>query len=238
MRPLSIICLLLAVSGLHAQTAAKEQLTSGTSATTESIDLFKTDTGGVHKSLALAMAASLILPGAGHQYLGRNQSAFVYLSVEALSVFAFIFCDYYSGKIAQDAAGFAWVHANASGSIHSVDDTRWRLIGYYMDVQSYNNDMDLNRTPDQKITDPSQAWYWDDKSSQDQFNALRNTSRTYGIVSKFFIGAMVLNRITAFIDVRTTMRNKSINHSAGVYDLTPYVSASPNSLNLAIAGSF
>jgi hypothetical protein len=230
---LLLIAVSVCTAGMKFQVGAAEN-----AATTDSIDLFKTD-ADAGKSLTLAMAASIVLPGAGHQYLDRNRSAFVYLSAEALSVFAFFFCDHYATKTAQEAAGFAWVHAQASGPIRNADDFHWKIIGNFMDVQEYNNVMDLNRTPKGKITDPLQAWYWDDKSSQDRFNEIRKTSRSYRIISNFFIGAMVLNRVVAFIDIRTTSRNKGIKQSAfSLYDLTPIVCATPNSLDLALSGSF
>lgn len=218
-----------------AQTAL---LPSGGLVATDTIDLYKPD-ANAGKSPALAMAASVLLPGTGHQYLDRNRTAFVYLSAEAVSVFAFFFSNHYANKTAQEAAGFAWIHAQASGTIHDADDHRWKLVGNFLDVQEYNNVMDLNRTPQDKISDPSLAWYWDDKSSQDRFNKIRNTSRSYRIVSNFFIGAMVLNRVVAFIDVRMTSRNKGVKQSVvPLHDISPIVNVSPRSMNIALSGSF
>jgi hypothetical protein len=213
-------------------------LGNATRTSTDSVDLFRPDVNA-GKSPALAMAASIILPGVGHQYLDRNHAALAYLSVEAVSIFSFLFCDLYANKTAQDAAGYAWIHAQAGGTMHNADDYRWKLVGSFMDVQEYNNVMDLNRSPEKKITDESQAWYWDDVSSKDRFNAIRATSRSYRIISNFFIGAMVLNRVVAFIDIRTTSRNKGIKSSAFVpHDFTPIVFATPNSLDFALSGSF
>jgi hypothetical protein len=231
--------LLLAVfAGSGIPATLQSPATSETLVATDSIDLYKPDVNA-GKSVNLAMAASVLLPGTGHQYLDRNRSAFVYLSAEAISVFSYFFCNHYANKTAQEAAGFAWVHARASGPIHDADDHRWKLIGNFLDVQEYNNVMDLNRTPEDRITDPTQAWYWDDQSSQDRFNKIRTTSRSYRIISNFFIGAMVLNRVVAFIDVRTTSRNKGIRQSALPFrDLTPVVNATPNSVDFALSGSF
>lgn len=240
MKPLFLGGLLLIVSAGIGVLAAQDVSRSagGVQVATDTIDLYKPD-ANAGKSPALAMAVSVLLPGTGHQYLDRNRTAFVYLSAEAVSVFAFFFCNHYANKTAQEAAGFAWVHAQATGTIHDADDHRWKLVGNFLDVQEYNNVMDLNRTPEDKIADPSQAWYWDDKSSQDRFNTIRTTSRSYRIISGFFIGAMVLNRVVAFIDVRTTSRNKGIKQSASLFrDFSPIVDVSPQSMNIGLSGSF
>ena len=70
--------------------------------------------------------------------------------------------------------------------------------------------MDLNRTPSQKITSASQEWNWDDQSSQDRFNSLLSSSHKFQVIGDFLIGAMVINRALAFIDVRAYTRNLQI----------------------------
>ena len=206
---------------------------------TDSVDLFS-QSKNEQKSSKLAMAASLILPGSGHQYLERNRSALVYFSAEALSIFAFIFCDHYAKKIAQDAAGFAWIHSGAQGPISNADDFYWKLVGNYMDAQDYNNELDLNRvSSDKKITDENIAWHWDDKSSQEKYNSLRSSSRSFSIASTFFLGALVLDRIVAFIDIRSTTRTNKVQHSRIAFpSMTPSVYATPSSIVFSLAGSY
>jgi hypothetical protein len=218
--------------------SAQAQVTIENSVTTDSINLFSADTSA-HKSPTLAMAASLLLPGLGHEYIGRERSALAYFSVEAASIFAFFFCTHYANKVALDAAGYAWVHSGATGSIKDADDPYWKLVGNFIDVQEYNSYMDLNRSPEQKITDEAQAWHWDDKSSQDRFNALRSTSRSLRIASTFFIGALVLDRVVAFIDIRSATRYRGIQ-SAGLFpcNLQPQVNVTPQSVDLSLVGSF
>ena len=73
-------------------TDAKAQVTVVTenAFTTDSVDLF-TERQGPKRSPTLSMAASLLLPGSGHQYLERNRSALAYFSADALAFFAFFF---------------------------------------------------------------------------------------------------------------------------------------------------
>jgi hypothetical protein len=206
--------------------------------TTDSVDLFS-EHQGKEKSATLAMALSLLLPGTGHQYFERNRSALSFFTAEAVGIFGFFFCNHYAKKLASNAAGYAWVHSGAQGPITSADDNYWKQVGSYMDIQDYNNTQDLNRTPQDKFTDPSQVWHWDDKSSQDRFNSILSSSRTFGIASSFFIGALVLDRIIAFIDIRTATRNRGVKQTGfTLSSLYPMVSISPSSMDLRLQGLF
>jgi hypothetical protein len=219
---------------------APAQVTVENTITTDSVNLFSADTSALRKkSPAIAMGASLLLPGLGHQYIGRERTALAYYTVEAASIFAVFFCKHYADKVALDAAGYAWVHAGALGSISDVDDSYWRIVGNSMDIDQYNAIMDLNRSPEKKITNEAQAWHWDDQSSQNRFNQIRSTSRTFRIASSFFIGALVLDRVVAFIDIRSTTRNKGIQN-AGIFppNLQPMVSVTARSVDLSFVGSF
>lgn len=202
------VCLLALLSGRAAVLVATEP-----TVTTDSVDLFS-EKQGPRKSPAVALASTLILPGSGHQYLERNRSALLYLTADAAWIFGYFFCSRAAGKTAVDAAGYAWIHAGALGTITGADDPYWRLVGNFMDTQEYNTVMELNRTPEKKITDESRLWHWDDKSSQNRYNALRSTSRTFGIVSSFFLGALVLDRVAAFIDIRSYLRKTGLRRGA------------------------
>jgi hypothetical protein len=218
---------------------ARAQVTIENSVTTDSVDLFSVDNKERPKSPNLAMAATLLLPGLGHKYIGRENRAITYFSVEAASIFALFFCSHYADKLATNAAGYAWAHSGAQGPIKDADDPYWKLVGDYLDVQEYNNVMDLNRTPDQKITDESKAWHWDDKSSQDRYNNIRTSSRSFRIASTFFIGALVLDRVVAFIDIRSATRNRGLR-SAGLFleTMHPQVAISASSVDCSLVGSF
>ncbi|MBN2037771.1 MAG: hypothetical protein JW768_13600 [Chitinispirillaceae bacterium] len=206
--------------------------------TTDSVDLFSGTRLG-QKSAKAAMAASLLVPGSGHHYLQRNRSALAFITADAASFFAVFICRHYAGRLAQDAAGYAWIHAGAHNKISDADDYYWKLVGNFMDVDEYNTVMDLNRTPEDKITDPNLRWYWDDESSQEYFNSLRTKSRGYRIASSFFLGALILDRIIAFIDIRTYSRKSSIKRGTlSALDIIPRFEATPLSIQCSFNGSF
>ena len=218
--------------------ASCAQVASESAFSTDSIDLFS-ETEGPQKSPTLGMAASLLLPGTGHQYYERNRSALAYLTVESAALFGAFFCSRYAKKTATSAAGYAWIHSGASGTISDADDYYWKLVGNFMDTDEYYNVLDLNRETDRKAIAENQTWHWDDESSQDRYNALRSTSRSYRIASSFFLGALVLNRAVAFIDMRTYTRRSNVKRSAGrSLEITPIAAANGSSLSLSLLGSF
>ncbi|MBN1127389.1 MAG: hypothetical protein JXA71_00275 [Chitinispirillaceae bacterium] len=205
---------------------------------TDTIDLFP-KSSGPQKSSRTAMAASLFLPGSGHHYLERNRSALAYLTADAASLFAFFLCGRSANRIARDAAGYAWLHSGARGEIKDADEYYWKLVGTFMDVNEYNDVMDLNRTPEYKIIDENLSWHWDDESSQDRYNEIRTTSRRFRIASSFFLGALVLNRVVAFIDTRSFTRRNSIRRGTlASLELVPEISSSSQTLAVSLSGSF
>lgn len=233
MKHISLLLLLLCLwKGVPAQ----ENVIS-----TDSVDIFSEGPQGgeSRKSPTLAMTVSLLLPGSGHQYFERNRSALAYFTAEAAAVFGFFVCRHYSGKLAADAMGYAWIHSGARGAVADVDDNYWQAVGKFMDVREYNTVMDLNRTPDKKISDETRVWHWDDKSSQDDYNAIRSSSRTFHVASSFFIGAMVVNRVVAFIHIRTATRSRGVQRTGlSVASLRPCVMLSPSAIDLRLTGDF
>jgi hypothetical protein len=208
---------------------------------TDSVDIFSEGSIGddARKSPTLVMTASLLLPGIGHQYFERNRSALAYYTAEAMAIFGFFVCKHYSDKLTTDAIGYAWIHSGARGAVAEADDNYWQAVGKFMDVQEYNTVMDLNRTPDKKISEETRVWHWDDKSSQDDFNAIRSSSRTFHVASSFFIGAMVLNRVVAFIHIRTATRSRGVKRTGlSVPRVQPLVMISPSAIDLRLTGSF
>jgi hypothetical protein len=208
---------------------------------TDSVDIFSEIGTNAGKSATIAMVSSLILPGFGHHYLERNRSALAYFTAEAVAIFGFFVCDYYSKKIALDAAGYAWIHAGAQGPIAGADDYYWKQVGKYMDVQDFNSSIDLDRLDPKGKFNQNQYWRWDGESSKDRFNSILSTSRVFHMVSSFCIGALVLDRIIAFIDIRSVTRNygtKQTGLPAHRITVQPGFSITPASINLLLAASF
>jgi hypothetical protein len=239
-RDVFILCMML--SGACLWHSSSAQVVVENAIATDSVDIFSEPGADAVKSPTLAMVSSLILPGSGHHYYERNRSALAYLSAETALVFGFFFCNHYAKNLAMDAAGYAWMHAGAQGDIKSADDPYWKKVGKYMDVQDYNSAVDLDRLGyGNKITGENQYWRWDSEESKNRFNSLLSSSRLFHIVSSFCIGALVLDRIVAFIDIRTVTRNNGTKQT-GTFSrsitVRPGVSVSPSSIDLRLSCAF
>jgi hypothetical protein len=202
---------------------------------TDTVDLFSKSVAP-QKSGILAMCASVALPGLGHQYLGDNTKALAYYSTEALFIFGAILCDHYSRRTFENAKAFAWFHAGATGE--GADDQFWQNVGRYSDSKGYNDEMDriyrngdeVEGEPGKLVIGPSRIdneksyltpelqWRWDDipgdPVNRKEYGRIMDQSMTFRVVSSFFIGAMVLNRLVSFIDARVTakqMETKSLS---------------------------
>jgi TM2 domain-containing membrane protein YozV len=186
------------------------------SVTTDTVDLFSKNTSS-QKSGILGMGASLLLPGLGQQYFGQNGRAFAYFSAEALFIFGAVFCDHYSKQIFTNAKAYAWEHAMATGGA-GVDDKFWQNVRYFDESdglnqaisRGYNKEQELiNRSQDHDYLASNLQWRWDDPLNRKSYGTLLDKSRTYQVASSFFIGAMILDRLVSFIDVRFAAQHQA-----------------------------
>jgi len=161
------------------------------------------------RSVTAAMAMSLAVPGSGHYYINRPKSAYVYMAVDAASIFgAILFYSLANGRerearsFAQMAAG---IESAPSGEVY------WRHVGAYMDAAEYNEAVGLSRGGDDELyTDTKTWWRWADESQQDAYNDIRQKARNLKVASSFFVGAVVLNRLVSVVDLRV-FRKKSLS---------------------------
>ncbi|MBD3322562.1 MAG: hypothetical protein GF350_15785 [Chitinivibrionales bacterium] len=183
---------------------------------TDSIDVFAYKEPD--KKPGVAMAASLLFPGLGHQYLGQQQRAIVYFTAEALFIFGLIYSESYSRKLFGDAEVFAWQYAGVQGE-NGADDFFWQNVGKFMDADEFNRVLELNRTEDiasLKYVSDNLQWRWPNDSLREEYNALRATATRFHVASNFFWIGMILNRVVAFIDARVSTKYKGIRSSFNI----------------------
>jgi hypothetical protein len=186
---------LLLPAPLRAQVHVEEEVS------TDSVDLFNKNEG-TEKSGAIAMLADLVLPGLGHYYFGNEKAACGFFAAEALFIFGTFACNQYSNEIGHSAHSFAFTHAEIQGGA-GADDLYWQNIGKTLDSKGFNRIMDLNRaSDDDKYLTPNLQWQWDDESSRLKYNAFLKKSVNYRVAANFFFGALILDRLVAFIDIR------------------------------------
>ncbi|MBD3393656.1 MAG: hypothetical protein GF418_16150 [Chitinivibrionales bacterium] len=200
---------------------------------TDSIDVFA-GAQEPDRSRGIALFSSLVLPGLGHEYLGRSERALAHFGAEALFVCGMIFSEARSRRMFRDSRAYAWNYARAEGG-GSTDEYYWQNIGRYLDSDEYNRVMELNRTPEDKYTGSGQYWRWSDEFFQDEYNGLREDATRLHVASSFFLAAMVLNRVVAFIDIRRATRYKGIQGRASI-EFEPRYSPESGGIGIALVG--
>lgn len=209
---------------------------------TDTVDIFasaREERGENEKSPQIAMLANLMLPGLGHQYIGIKKRAMAYFTTEALLVFGMVFCERHSRRQFDDSRSYAWMYSNTK-SKKDGDDIYWKVIGqkHFMTYEEYNNAMNLNAQYDDKYLDNDDLWKWEDESYQKKYNAIRETGTKLHIVSSFFVGAMFLNRIISFIDVRIAAKNETIIGGSPDVNINSYYSISSGDMGVSISSTF
>jgi hypothetical protein len=203
---------------------------------TDTVDVFAAAESNTGKSRGLAMISSLILPGLGHQYLQQDRRALAHFSSEAFFIFGLVFCERYSKKFLGDARAYAYTYADVRAS-SAADDYFWKVVGNFMDSDEYNRIPELNRSPDEKYLGDDQQWRWIDESYLKRYRTLRQDATSFHVASSFFIAAMVLDRVVAFVDVRRSMRQKSITGKTTI-EAQPVFALTPSTAQIGLRGTF
>jgi hypothetical protein len=180
------------------------------SVTTDTVDLFAKTAEGSEKSGILAMAASIVLPGLGQQYLGQKERALAYFSAEALFIFGAVACNSISSQIFNNAKAYAWEHANVTGGA-GADAVFWQNMRYFDESDGLNQSISrgynqmqelIYRDQEKDYLTSNLQWRWDDPSNRKTYATFLNKSHSYQVAASFLVGAMVLNRLVSFVDAR------------------------------------
>lgn len=220
---------------LSAQVVVEEEVT------TDTIDIFATEEDKLDqkKSPRLAMWANLLVPGLGHQYIGKQKRAFGYFTAEALFIFGMVFSERYSKKMFENSRSYAWKYG-ATKCTKDPDNEYWKIIGnkYYMGYEQFNNEMELIDQTDKKYVEPDETWYWEDEYYQETYRDIRKTSTRLHIISSFFLGAMILNRAVSFIDVRIASKYRTVQSKNAKIDIQPHYSLLDREVGLSLTKNF
>lgn len=167
------------------------------------------------KSPGLAMIMSLVLPGAGHLYIDRMDVGKYFAAGEAASWIGFAGLNIYGDAIRNDSRTYAYEVSGANKTI--TDDEYYTNVGFYMNINDYNNDM-LARGQYDKLYDVNKmAWYWNTAGEQGTFETQRKKSERILNARVIFTTALIVNRITSAISAlilanqqNTLLRNTQI----------------------------
>lgn len=184
--------------------------------TTENLNSNLTDLqAATEKSPGLAMIMSLVLPGAGHLYIDRMDVGKYFAAGEAASWIGFAGLNIYGDAIRNDSRTYAYEVSGADKNI--TDDEYYTNVGFYMNINDYNNDM-LARGQYDKLYDVNKmAWYWNTAGEQGTFETQRKKSERILNARVIFTTALIVNRITSAISAlilanqqNTLLRNTQI----------------------------
>lgn len=222
----AVFCILF--SNGYSQITVKEDVV------TDTVNIF-TQYEQTAKSSNFAIMQSLILPGTGHQYLGRPRSALTYLTIDIFSLMGAIFAESHSRKVYSDSRGFAGSNAGAIGD--SRNDRFWTAVGEFDDLRSYNSAVMNNRDPRSLFDPQKNEWSWYDPDDRKKYSEMRKRAGRYHLVSSICIGTMVLNRVISIVDIRASTKYK-VAKSVSSVELEPSISPDLSSAGFVLRTRF
>jgi len=164
------------------------------------------------KSVLLAVAASLIVPGMGELYAGSFETGKYHLIAEGGLWLTYSGFRMHSDWLLQDAKSYAKSHAGADFS--SKDDQFLVDIGNYNTTEEYNDAKSRNREYS-LVYQPAQQgyqWNWDTDANRLKYKDIRIHSGQVKNNSKFIIGAIVVNHLLSAFSAgkKTAAYNRSL----------------------------
>ena len=148
------------------------------------------------KSVVLAIAYSLVLPGLGDVYAENFGTGKYFMGADAGLWLAYGGVRVYGLWLKDDAKTLAV--QGASANFDGKDDKFEVNLGNFADVLSYN-DAKLRNREFTLLYDPksSFAWQWSSDADRLHYKDLRNRGEASLKNSQFVLGALILNRVIA-----------------------------------------
>jgi hypothetical protein len=192
------------------------------------------------KSVLLGVALSLVLPGAGEWYAGNLSTGQYFMGADGILWLSYAGVSLRGNWIRDDARLYASEHAGASmegkAEKYEVD------LGNFQSMDEYNQAKLRNREFDLLYDRPDFVWNWDTEKNRLEYRALRIRSDEYFQNAKFFVGALVVNRIiSAFSAWRSVNRHNKGLETSGGWDLKAEIQGglpANNGLAIKLSKSF
>ncbi|MCU0452189.1 MAG: hypothetical protein MUE68_00875 [Bacteroidetes bacterium] len=195
-----ILSLVLAVSSSQAQWKADPPAVAGGTTVTSFMKSrvmpqdVSTGSSAGRRSVLVAVAASLILPGAGEFYAGNFEESGQYsLGAEAALWITYAGFHLHGSWVRTDARTFGTQMAGVS--FDGKDSDFEVNIGNFLTVEAYNDTKLRNREFGKLYTDPAYAWAWTSDADRNRFREERIRSDRIFQAAKFAVAGLVVNRI-------------------------------------------
>ena len=151
-------------------------------------------------SKAKAVLLTMLVPGAGHFYLGQKGRGEVFMGAEAVAWAGFFAFRIYGSWRKDDYIRYAQEHAGVDPS--GKDDDFYGRLSFYDSREDYNTAGRLYNPGDPYYPHTSAYyWQWDSNESREYYRDVRNSSQSSYRKATFMIGVAIANRIIAGIDV-------------------------------------
>ena len=163
------------------------------------------------KSVVLAIAYSLILPGLGDLYAENFGTGKYFMGADAGLWFTYGGIRVYGQWLKDDAKTLAG--QSASANFEGKDEKFEVNLGNFADVLSYN-DAKLRNREYELLYDPKSnfAWQWSSDADRLHYKDLRNRGEGSLRNSQFVLGALILNRVISAISAARSVSayNRSV----------------------------
>ncbi|MEO8210822.1 MAG: hypothetical protein ABI840_09675 [bacterium] len=161
------------------------------------------------KSPAFALLLSVILPGAGHYYIGRMDVGKYFFGFDVASWIGLGAYNIYGNDLIDDAETFSVEHAKVTNPGDKNDDY-FANVGNFNNIYEYNIDQLLLGQYGSLYDVNQNYWDWDNISNRNVFESQRKSSeRAYN--NRIIFGSMLIaNRIVCGISayLLTNKENK------------------------------
>lgn len=152
----------------------------------------------IRKSVPLAVALSLVIPGMGELYVGNYKMGRYLTGSEAALWITYVSMNFYGQWVRDDARLFA--SEKAGIDLRGKSGKYFVDIGNYSDIYQYNERKLQERKEDQ-IYDPfSYYWKWENDSDRMRYKNLRIKSDEIINSSQFIIAAIIANHIISAVN--------------------------------------
>lgn len=156
--------------------------------------LQQTEPSSGRRSVFLAVASSILLPGLGEYYAGNfNESGRYSLAAEGTLWLTYAGLQLHGTWVRNDARLFG---SQMAGISFSGKDADFEVnVGNFMTTDEYNQAKLRNREFDAIYTDPAYSWTWTSEADRQRFKDDRIRSDRIIQSAKFVIAGLVVNRI-------------------------------------------
>jgi len=208
----SVALVFMVLSSTAAQPSIRQMIMAGTTHTPEikAGTMSAQDVESPKKSVVLAIAYSLILPGLGDYYAKNGETGKYFIGADVTLWLSYAGIRTYGKWIKDDARTFAVEKADADfsgkGQQFEVD------LGNFVNVDEYNQAKLRNRQFE-LLYDPASSFAWQWNSDQDRlrFKDLRIKGDEVVRNSQFVLGALVINRVIAAISAARSVSDYNRN---------------------------